>query len=212
MEKLCERCGKRKVKAWWYTRYADQHTVRVFDPFCSTCYAEIDGWIHKATHKDEPRRIEVMSKKATPTSVTWKKNFPGRSGGTKNIHTIAFDNGDVGEYIADPVECVDFKVGVEVEYDIKPNANPNYAHGISLPRAGGWTGGGSKASGWKPEPPSSREERVAGINACNAMNNAVQLYLNVEGMDKDKIKPTADWIFQWLEHKSHPNGPFKAWE
>lgn len=83
-----------------------------------------------------------MATKSKIKSIKLKKDFQGKEG-TMYIHTVEFENGEKGEVILPKSLPSDWAEGVEKEYELKPNANPNFMPAITIIKAkGNWNGGG----------------------------------------------------------------------
>ena len=137
------------------------------------------------------------------TAVVTKAEYTGRTWtssqyGDFHIHAIEFDNGDKGEYSSKAESQDKFVVGQSAEYDSKDGGN--HADKIKpVAQQGGGGGGG------RPFGPKHEDDRKS-INACNALNNAVQLACHgvIDASKKGEVSQWADKFFIWLEGKQQP--------
>lgn len=128
--------------------------------------------------------------KSTVTSVSYKKEWEGRSG-PMHDHNIEFENGDKGVYSCQDKDQTVFVEGQESEYTTEQVQDGKYPDKIKPPRP---TFGGGNG---RPFGPKHEDDRKS-MHACNSMNNAVAMYCSGQ-LERDEVIEQADKIFTWLE-------------
>jgi hypothetical protein len=119
----------------------------------------------------------------------WKNKF-----GEFDQYAVEFEDGTEGEFSVKKGNKPRAEEGQEMEYEItgkSPKGTPKIKF---LQEQGG--GGGGRGGGYQSHSPEQRK----GINACNALNNAVAL-VNAGKVEEKVLLPCAEKLFTWLESK-----------
>lgn len=131
-------------------------------------------------------------KKSKITKIQFTK--PWDSGiGTVYFHDIEFENGDKGQAGFKSEVPADYEIGTEHEYELTPNANPQYAGKLKFikPNSGGGKGGFSKPAN----------------NAGFALSYAKDILIaswqpqSTKRLTSDEMFALADKMLNWLESK-----------